>query len=77
MQRSPDSGPQRGLKRVLAASYIGIGTTKFDEMVDDGLMPKPRLIGRRKIWDIQELDRCFDELPQAGDNDNNPWDEID
>ena len=34
----PASLPPRGLSRVQAAEYIGIGATKFDEMVDDGRM---------------------------------------
>jgi hypothetical protein len=30
----------RGLRREQAARYIGIGPTKFDQLVDDGRMPK-------------------------------------
>ena len=32
----------RGLQREMAARYVGISATKFDEMVDDGRMPKPK-----------------------------------
>jgi len=31
-----------GLSRVLASEFVGVGVTKFDLMVDDGRMPKPR-----------------------------------
>lgn len=54
----------RGLSRVQAAAYIGISTTKFDEIVNDGRMPKPRRIDGRKIWDRYELDLAFDVLPR-------------
>ena len=55
--------PRRGLSRDEAAMYIGISPTKFDEMVTAGAMPRPRLIDRRKVWDILALDVAFDRLP--------------
>lgn len=36
--------PRRGLNREEAAIYVGVGTTKFDEMVNDGRMPKPKRV---------------------------------
>jgi predicted DNA-binding transcriptional regulator AlpA len=53
---------KRGLKRLEAAAYIGVGATKFDEMVDDGRMPKPISIDTRKVWDVRALDSSFDDL---------------
>jgi hypothetical protein len=35
----PPSLPPRGLSRGQAAEYIGVGVTKFDELVNDGRMP--------------------------------------
>jgi predicted DNA-binding transcriptional regulator AlpA len=63
--------PRRGLSRAEAAVYVGIGTTKFDEMVAEGRMPKPIRIDGRVIWDIRDLDTAFDNLsnPVAA----NPW----
>lgn len=59
--------PRRGLSRIEAAIYIGVGITKFDELVAEGKMPRPRLIDGRKVWDIRALDLAFDELPgEAG-----------
>ncbi len=55
----------RGLARELAARYVGVGITKFDEMVADGRMPGPKLIDRRKVWDKDALDSAFDELPSV------------
>jgi len=33
--------PRRGLRRPEAASYVGVSSTKFDELVEDGRMPAP------------------------------------
>jgi hypothetical protein len=68
--------PRRGLSRTEAAIYIGIGPTKFDGLVADGRMPKPRKIDARLVWDIMALDDAFDALP--GDEsqiDLCPWDD--
>lgn len=56
--------PPRGLSRVEAARYIGVGTTLFDQLVEDGRMPMPKLINSRKVWDRHRLDAAFDDLPQ-------------
>ena len=73
--RLPLSLPPRGLSRGQAAEYIGVGVTKFDEMVDDGRMPRPKRIDGRLVWDRVKLDAAFDEL----DDDirpKNEWDEL-
>ena len=60
---------KRGLNRKEAAEYIGVGSTKFDELVKVKRMPVPRLLDKRVIWDREELDEFFDRLPrQANDN---------
>jgi predicted DNA-binding transcriptional regulator AlpA len=55
--------PRRGLSRTEAAMYLGISPSKFDELVEDSRMPRPRMIDSRKVWDVYELDMAFDELP--------------
>jgi len=57
--------PRRGLSREESARYVGIGTTKFDEMVADKRMPKPFKIDGRVVWDIRELDEAFENLKSA------------
>jgi predicted DNA-binding transcriptional regulator AlpA len=52
----------RGLRREAAAAYIGLGTTKFDELVADGRLPGPKRIDGCVIWDRCQLDAAFDEL---------------
>jgi predicted DNA-binding transcriptional regulator AlpA len=59
-----DSGPwPRGLRRPDAARYLGVGLTKFDEMVADGRMPKPKTIDSCVVWDRIRLDDAFENLP--------------
>ena len=65
---------KRGLNRVEAADYLGVGTTKFDAMVLDGRMPQPKRVDGRKIWDVRALDKAFEQLPSHGNDDHNPWD---
>ena len=69
----PLSLAPRGLSRVQAAEYIGVGVTKFDEMVDDGRMPRAKRIDGRLVWDRVKLDEAFEEL----DDDRGPKNEWD
>lgn len=62
----------RGLQREVAARYVGISATKFDELVAAGRMPQPRMIDRRRVWDRIELDEAFEALPHV--EEENPWD---
>lgn len=59
--------PPRGLSHVEAARYIGLGVTKFDELVERGLMPRAKRIGGRVIWDRIALDLAFSALPTEGE----------
>jgi predicted DNA-binding transcriptional regulator AlpA len=69
--------PRRGLSRIEAAMYLGISPSKFDELVTDGRMPRPRSIDSRKVWDVHELDMAFDGLPREGSPPiaGNSWDD--
>lgn len=60
----PISLPPRGLNRVESAAYIGVSTTKFDEMVKDHRMPPAKRVDGRVIWDRKKLDAAFDQLPE-------------
>ena len=66
----------RGLNRVKAAAYIDVCPTKFDELVQRGLMPPPKRIDRRKVWDRRKLDEAFEALPDDGSPDANSWDGV-
>ena len=58
---------KRGFNRSEAADYIGVGTTKFEDLVNQRRMPQPRLMDKRMVWDVCELDEYFEKLPQRGD----------
>jgi len=64
--------PRRGLSREEAAMYVGVGSTKFDEMVSDGRMPKPKKVDARKVWDVRKLDVAFEALPDE-DGGGSTW----
>lgn len=63
----------RGLSRSLAAFYIGVGTTLFDQLVADGRMPKPKRVGGRVVWDRRAVDEFFDQLPDDASTENDVW----
>lgn len=64
----PFSYPPRALSREEAARYIGVGSTKFDEMVQDRRMPRPKRVDGRVLWDRLALDMAFSDLPEDGGN---------
>jgi len=66
----PVGVPPRGLSREQAAEYVGVSPTKFDQMVADGRMPKPKRIEVRVIWDRLQLDTAFAALPDENDRDD-------
>ena len=62
MKENPFPQWPRGLRRALAAEYIGVSLSLFDTMVRDGRMPKPKRVDNRTIWDRVAVDRAFDVL---------------
>lgn len=69
MARQTSLQIRRGLSEADACAYVGnIGSTKFQELIAKGQMPRPRLIGARRVWHVAELDAAFDNLPIEGGN---------
>jgi hypothetical protein len=64
----------RGFSRDDAARYVGVGPTKFDEMVADGRMPRPKRVDGRVVWDRLKVDAAFSDLPD--DSRANPLDRM-
>jgi hypothetical protein len=54
---------QRGLALVDAAFYVGVSVEKFNLMLADGRMPKPKRIDDLRRWDVEVLDIYFTQLP--------------
>jgi predicted DNA-binding transcriptional regulator AlpA len=73
----PPTLAPRLISRDAAAAYVNVSPTKFDEMVRDGTMPRPKQLGgRRKAWDVRALDTAVDGLEDCAD-DNDTWDNVD
>ena len=58
------------MDRIEAARYVGVGVTKFDELVADRRMPRPKKIDGRMVWDRIALDAAFTDLPSREDSGN-------
>ena len=57
---------RRGLSESEAAIYLSLSATFFRTLVERGVMPRPRIVGTRRIWDVDELDIAFRALPREG-----------
>ena len=57
------------------AERIGVSPTLFDEMVEDGRMPKPVRINGRTVWDRVRLDEAFAGLSDE-DREGSPWEDV-
>jgi predicted DNA-binding transcriptional regulator AlpA len=74
----PPTLAPRLIPREAAAAYVNLGLTTFDEMVKAGKMPRPKqLTGKRRAWDVRELDVAVDHLPTVGGPDiaDATWDD--
>lgn len=60
---------RRGLDEGDAAVYLSFSPSFFRKLVEARLMPRPRVAGARRIWDIEELDLAFRLLPREGGDD--------
>jgi hypothetical protein len=57
---------RRGLDENEAAVYLSLSPSFFRKLVEAKMMPRPRLAGGRRIWDVEELDLAFRRLPREG-----------
>jgi predicted DNA-binding transcriptional regulator AlpA len=65
----PPTLPPRLIGREAAAAYISVSPNTFDRMIEEGRMPRPRiLVDRRHAWDVRELDVAVDLLPHRGED---------
>ena len=71
----PQNLPPRLLDRRASAAYVGLSASKFDQLVGDGRMPRPKRIDRRRAWDILALDTAVDDLPSGDESGGNPFDD--
>ena len=76
----PPTLAPRLISREAAAAYLSISATLFDRMVEDGRMPRPKMLGgKRRAWDVQALDAAIDRLPIQDDDAaaDETWGDID
>jgi len=66
-----------GLSRLEAAAYIGVSASTFDRLVAEGVMPRPRPIRSRLIWDVDELRAAFKAIPHDSEGEPDTWAEFD
>jgi len=66
----------RGLRADDAAAYLGMGKTKFLELVNKGIMPRAVLIDGIKVWDRFDLDAVFDAAKEETPSEQNSFDKI-
>jgi excisionase family DNA binding protein len=57
---------RRGLAEPEAAVYLSFSQSFFRQLVAEGVMPQPRVIKGRRVWDVEELDIAFRALPRDG-----------
>lgn len=70
--RRETSDPRRGLNRIEAARFVGFSPTLFDQMVNDGRMPKPVKQDGEEVFDLIQLDLAFDRI-SGGASETNEW----
>jgi hypothetical protein len=52
-----------GLPELEAAASVGVSQTKFRSLVESGMMPEPRVVGGKLVYDVDELRAAFKALP--------------
>jgi predicted DNA-binding transcriptional regulator AlpA len=67
--------PVRGLRADDAAAYLGMGKSKFLDMVAQGRLSKPIPVDAMKIWDRYDLDADIERLKTQDDERPNPIEE--
>lgn len=72
----PPTLAPRLIGREAAAAYLSVSPSKFDQMVADGRMPRPKSIDARKAWDVRAIDAAVDDLPDERVPIDNTWDDV-
>lgn len=65
----PSSTPAICVGKSSAAAMLNLSPGKFSELVQAGAMPKPRCVGSRRLWLVNELYTCAAALPSQDEED--------
>lgn len=76
MASSPISSniPAICVNKLSAAAMLNLSPGKFSELVQLGSMPKPRCVGSRRLWLVNELYTCAVALPSQDEGDT--WEDL-
>ena len=56
---------------------IGVSASKLRLLVKEARMPRPRRIGSRAVWDVDELRAAFKALPHEGETEgSDTWADV-
>jgi predicted DNA-binding transcriptional regulator AlpA len=66
MKSDPFGYPPRLMDRAEAARYLSVGITVFDEMVAEGMFPRPKKIKSKQVWDRIDLESAASAIPEDG-----------
>jgi predicted DNA-binding transcriptional regulator AlpA len=72
----PSGSWPRGLRLDNAADYLGMGRTKFLELVDDGRLPRAIAVDGVRVWDRYDLDDAFEQFKSAANAPPNSFDAV-
>lgn len=61
-----------------AAILLGVSASHFDSLVADGLMPAPRELRGRVLWDTEEIKEAWRASPRRGQTaeGSNSWSDM-
>ena len=63
-----------GLRLPTAAAFLGVSTSKFQSLVEQGRLPKPKSVDRVRVWDRRALTEAFDLL--SSDDEGTGWEDV-
>lgn len=60
--------PRMALSLTKVAIALDVSPNSVLQMVDQGLLPRPKVWGRRKLWRVAEIDAALAEWPTDRDD---------
>jgi hypothetical protein len=75
----PASLPPLGLSLEEVAAFVGVSPNKYLDLVRRGLMPQPRMVDGRRVYDRELAHAAFKRLPIKGEDHNASltWEDVD
>jgi predicted DNA-binding transcriptional regulator AlpA len=60
--------PPRAMKAERGAAYLDMSRSKFLELVEQGRLPRPKIIDGIRVWDRLAIDSAFSDFPDRTDD---------